>query len=111
MMYRAYWASFETDPPEALNTEGFTITVQNAEGRIVEPFNRTDFRVVSGKYTYTIKARGYRDAQGTFSAYGESVAVPVTLQKQEESGGDSGGQSGGSGGSGASGGGSSGTEI
>ena len=111
MMYRLYWASFEIDPPEALNTEGFTITVQNAEGRIVEPFNRTDFRVVSGKYTYTIKARGYRDAQGTFSAYGESVAVPVTLQKQEESGGDSGGQSGGSGGSGASGGGSSGTEI
>ena len=68
-----YEIRFDVTPADA------AILVTNAEGTIMEPANGVLYRLPSGFYTYTIKAKGYKTVQGELTAdRTQTIAVTMT---------------------------------
>lgn len=78
---RLYWAFIDVLPLTVAELDSTVIEVKNISGDVVDPFNNAkgEYRITDGKYTYTIKAEGYKTATGRFAMAGELLYIDVEL--------------------------------
>jgi hypothetical protein len=106
MKDRLYWAFLDIMPLQVMEDENTVVTLKNDKEEVIEPFNNMvgEYRIVNGKYSYTVEAPGYKTVKGSFVMNSKIQYIDVEMIEGEDtddkpSGGSSGGSSsGGSGG-------------